>query len=171
LLADVAPDQKNPEMLDVTVRRGGMVGRARLSDIYADPALDIPLRPGDSVILNQVVEHVTVLGAAGVQGQVQVPKRDFNVMEALGEARGLSEDVADPRAVFLMRAQADPAAPPIVYQFDMRRPETVVLARRFIVRDNDAILISSAPFAQTRKVLSAFAQSLTGLRSATLLAQ
>ena len=171
LLADVAPDQKNPEMLGVTVRRGGMVGRARLSDIYANPALDIPLRPGDSVILNQVVEHVTVLGAAGVQGQVQVPKRDFNVMEALGEARGLSEDVADPRAVFLMRAQADPAAPPIVYQFDMRRPETVVLARRFIVRDNDAILISSAPFAQTRKVLSAFAQSLTGLRSATLLAQ
>jgi polysaccharide export outer membrane protein len=169
LLADVAPDQKNPEMLNVTVRRGDTAGTARLSDIYANPDLDIALRPGDSIILRDVVEHVTVLGAAGVQGQVQVPKRDFNVMEALGEARGLNEDAADPRAVFLMRAQADPAAPPIVYQFDMRRPETVLLARRFIVHDNDAILISSAPFAQTRKVLSAFAQSLTGLRSATLM--
>jgi len=171
LLADVAPDQKNPEMLQVTVRRGGTEGTARLSDIYADPALDIALRPGDSIILKEVVQHVTVLGAAGVQGQVQIPKRDFSVMDAIGEARGLSEDTADPRAVFLMRAQADPAAPPLVYQFDLRRPETVVLARRFIVRDNDAILISSAPFAQTRKVLQTFAQSITGLRSATLLAQ
>lgn len=171
LLADVAPDQKNPEMLQVTVRRDGVDGTARLSDIYADPALDIALRPGDSIVLKEIVEHVTVLGAAGAQGQVQIPKRDFNVMEAIGEARGLSEESADPRAVFLLRAQADPAAPPLVYQFDMRRPETVVLARRFIVQDNDAILISSAPFAQTRKVLQSFAQSLSGLRSATLLAQ
>jgi len=171
LLADVAPDQKNPEMLQVTVRRGDSVGTARLSDIYANPALDIALRPNDSIIINQIVENVTVLGAAGVQGQVQIPKRDFSVMDAIGQARGLSEEVADPRAVFLMRAQADPAAPPLVYQFDLRRPETVVLARRFVVRDNDAILISSAPFAQTRKVLQTFAQSITGLRSATLLAQ
>jgi polysaccharide export outer membrane protein len=168
LLADVAPDQKNPEMLEVTVRRGEAEGRARLSDIYANSALDIALRPGDSVILRDVVEHVTVLGAAGVQGQVQVPKRDFNVMDALGEARGLSVEDADPRAVFLLRSQADPGAPPLVYHFDMRRPETIALARRFVVRDNDAIMISSAPFAQTRKVLQAFAQGITGLRSATL---
>jgi len=32
-------------------------------------------------------------------------------------------------------------------------------------------MISGAPFAQTRKVLQTFAQSITGLRSATLLAQ
>jgi len=169
LLADVAPDQKNPEMLQVTVRRGGTEGTARLSDVYTDPALDIALRPGDAVILREIVQHVTVLGAAGVQGQVQIPKRDFSVMDAIGEARGLSQEAADPRAVFLMRAQADPAAPPLVYQFDLRRPDTIVLARRFIVRDNDAIMISSAPFAQTRMVLQSFAQSLSGIRAATLI--
>jgi polysaccharide export outer membrane protein len=169
LLADVAPDQKNPEMLQVTVRRGSSEGTARLSDIYSDPALDIALRPGDAIILREIVQHVTVLGAAGVQGQVQIPKRDFSVMDAIGEARGLSQEAADPRAVFLMRAQADPAAPPLVYQFDLRRPDTIVLARRFVVRDNDAIMISSAPFAQTRMVLQSFAQSLSGLRAATLI--
>ncbi len=170
LLAEVAPNQENPEMLNVTVRRDGAAGTARLSDIYRNPALDIALRPGDSVILSEVVENVTVLGAAGVQGQVRIPERDFSLIEAIGQARGLSDDAADPRAVFVLRAQEVPAAPPLVYQFDMRRPDSIALASRFIIRDDDAILISNAPFTQTRKLLSAFAQSLNTMRSATTVA-
>ena len=46
LLAEVAPSQKLPEMLRVTVRRGDEVGQVRLSDVYRDPRLDIALRPG-----------------------------------------------------------------------------------------------------------------------------
>ena len=164
LLAEVAPSQKNPEMLNVTVRRGGSTGTVRLADIYRNPALDIALRPEDSIIVNEVVENVTVLGSAGVQGQVRIPKRNFSVMDAIGQARGLSEDTADPRAVFLLRANAQ-GGPPLVYHFDMRKPETVAFASRFVVRDNDAVLISSAPFTQTRRMLSAFAQSLSPVRS------
>jgi polysaccharide export outer membrane protein len=170
LLAEVAPDQKNPEMLEVTLRRGDVSGTVRLSDIYSNAALDVPLRPGDSVILKQVDEHVTVLGATGSQGTVQVPKRDYNVIDAIGDAHGLSGDAADPRAVFLIRSQVDPASPPLVYQFDMRNPETIALARRFVVRNNDSILVSSLPFAQTMKVVAAIAQGLTGLRSASMVA-
>lgn len=166
LLAEVAPSQENPEMLKVTVRRDGVIGQARLSDIYSNPALDIALRPGDSIILNEVVENVTVLGAAGIQGQVQIPERGFSLIDAIGQARGLSDEAADPRAVFLMRAQG-PGAPPLVYQLDMRRPDAIALASRLIVRDDDAILISSAPFAQTRKLLSAFSQTLGTVRSTT----
>lgn len=166
LLAEVAPNQKNPEMLNVTLRRDGQAATVRLSDIYKHPALDVALRPGDSVILNEVVQNVTVLGAAGVQGQVRIPERDFSLIQALGEARGLNNDAADPRAVFVLRAQAQPGAPPLVYQFDMRRPGSIALANRFVLRDQDAILISTAPWAQTRLVLSAFAQSMATVRSA-----
>lgn len=166
LLAEVAPSQKNPEMLNVTVRRDDRSATVRLSDIYRNPALDIGLRPGDSVILNEVVENVTVLGAAGVQGQVRIPERDFSLVEALGQARGLNPEAADPRAVFVMRAQAEPGAPPLVYHFDMRRPESIALANRFVLHDDDAVLISSASWAQTRQVLSAFAQSMATVRSA-----
>lgn len=166
LLAEVAPSQKIPEMLDVTVRRGSASGTERLSDIYRTPGLDIALRPGDSVIVSEVVQNVTVLGAAGVQGQVRVTKRGFSLLDAIGQARGLSEEAADPRAVFLMRAAPEAGAPPIAYQIDMRRPEAIALANRFVLRDGDAILISNAPFAQTRKILGAFGQSLSTLRSA-----
>lgn len=167
LLAEVAPNQENAEMLEVTVRREGTSGRVRLSDIYANSALDIALRPGDSIILNRIVENVTVLGAAGIQGQVRIPERRFSLIDAIGQARGLSDDAADPRAVFLMRAQGVNAQRPLVYQLDMRRPDAIALASRFIVQDDDAILISSAPFAQTRKMLSAFAQSLGTVRATT----
>ena len=167
LLAEVAPNQENPEMLQVTVRRDGAVGQSRLSDIYRNPELDIPLRPGDSIILDSLVENVTVLGAAGVQGRVRIPERDFSLIDTIGEARGLSDEAADPRAVFLLRPQVEPGAPPLVYQLDMRRPDAIALATRFVVKDGDAVLISSAPFSQTRKLLSAFSQSLGTVRSAT----
>lgn len=168
LLAEVAPDQKNPEMLAVTVRRDGQTATVRLSDVYDNPKLDIPLRPGDSVILSEVVENVTVLGATGEQGTVQIPKRDFTLVEALGAAKGLSADTADPRAVFVVRLQADPAAPPLVYQVDMRRPETVALANRFIMRPGDSVLVSNASFAQTRQLLLSIAQAMTIGRNAAL---
>ncbi|WP_205480837.1 polysaccharide biosynthesis/export family protein [Sphingomonas arenae] len=167
MLAEVAPNQKNAEMLQVTVRRDNASGQVRLSDIYRDPALNIALQPGDQVILSNVVESVTVLGAAGVQGQVPIARRDFSLMDVIGQARGLSEDAADPRAVFLMRQPENGSGVPTVYQVDMRKPGNIDLANRLVVQDGDAVLISTAPFAQTRKVLSAFSQSLGAVRAAT----
>lgn len=166
LLAEVTPNQKNPEMLNVAVRRNGQVGQVRLTDIYKDPALDIALHPGDSIILNEVIENVTVLGAAGVQGQVRIPERNFTVVDALGQARGLNPEAADPRGVFVMRAQTQPGASPLVYQFDMRRPDAIALANRFVLQNEDAVLISNASWAQTRQVISAFAQGMASVRSA-----
>jgi len=166
LLAEVAPSQKAPEMLSVSVRRDGKSGEVRLSDIYSDARLDIALEPGDSIVLNNVNESITVLGAAGVQGQVPISKRRFSVLDALGQSRGLDPESADPRAVFVMRSETVPGSAPLVYQLDMRNPQAVALAGRFVLRPNDAVLISSAPWAQTRQVITAFAQGLAGVRSA-----
>ena len=152
-------------MLEVTLRREGRTGTVRLADLHRNPALDIALRPGDAIVLNEVIEHVTVLGAAGIQGQVRIAEREYSATDILGQARGLSPDTADPRTVFLIRSEPG-ASTPTVYQFEMRRPETVALAGRFIVRDKDALLISNASFAQTRQILSAISQSLGTVRSA-----
>lgn len=169
LLAEVAPDQKNPEMLAVTVRRDGEAATVRLSDIYDNPKLDIPLRPGDSVILSPVTENVTILGATGVQGTVPIPTRDFTLIEALGSAKGLAPDSADPRAVFVVRAQPNSTAPPLVYQLDMRKPQAVALATRFVMRPNDTVLISNASFVHTRQLLLSIVQAATIGRNAALI--
>lgn len=169
LLAEVAPKGEAPEMLTVSVRRAGQAVTLRLSDVYRNPALDIALRPGDSIVLDEQVENVTVLGAAGVQGQVRISKPDFTLIDALGQARGLNPEAADPRAVFVLRLPEGSGARPLVYQLDMRRPESFALAGRFVLQPDDAVLISSAPWAQTRQVLSAFAQSIATVRSVATL--
>lgn len=165
VLAEIGPKADSPDMLAVTLRRGGESGTVRLADIYQHPDLDIPLRPGDSIVLHGLVENVTVLGAAGIQGQVRISKRDFTLLDALGQARGLNPEAADARAVFVMRQQGT-SGRPLIYQVNFREPEAIALAGRFDLRDGDAVLISSAPWAQTRQVIAAFSQGMASLRSA-----
>ncbi|SAK87636.1 polysaccharide export protein [Caballeronia pedi] len=175
VLGLAAPNQTNPEQLSVTVRRNSVAGSVRLADIYSNPAEDVALRPGDSIVVNDVVERLTVLGAAGVQGRVKLSKRNYSVLDALGDSRGLNDSLANPRAVYLLRRPAlpenvEPAdTRPQVYQFDFTQPGQIVLAGEFVVRDGDAILISDAPFTQVQKLLSTFSATLGTARSVSAL--
>lgn len=176
LLGLAAPDQTNPEQLLVTVRRTGIAGSVRLADVYRDAAADVALRPGDSVIVHNVVERLIVLGAAGVQGRVKLTKRNYSVLDALGDSRGLSDSLANPRAVFLMRrpvvadaASAETGA--TVYQFDFTQPDQIALAGVFVAHDGDVILVSDAPFTQVQKLLSTFSATLGSARSISTLSE
>ncbi|WP_159832699.1 polysaccharide biosynthesis/export family protein [Burkholderia sp. 8Y] len=175
LLSLAAPSQVNPEQLAISVRRQGTEATIRLADVYRHSANDIPLRAGDSIVAHNVVEQVVVLGAAGVQGRVKVPKRDYTLLDALGDSRGLNDALANPRGVYLLR-QAETSererrdARPVVYQFDFTRPEQIALAGQFVVHDGDAVLVSDAPFTQVQKLLSTFSASLGTARSVSALA-
>ena len=171
-LALAAPVQTNPEQLVITLRRGTELASVRLSDIYRNQDNDILLRAGDVITAHEAREYLTVLGAAGNQGRVAISKRNYSVLDALGDARGLDDKTADPRSVFLFtpaKAGVDggPDSLPVVYQFDLTRPEQVALARQFTVREGEAIYISDAPFTQVQKVLSAFRVTMSAGFSAT----
>ncbi|OZI82616.1 polysaccharide biosynthesis/export family protein [Bordetella genomosp. 2] len=171
-LAQAAPVQTNPEQLIISLRRDNQVASVRLSDIYRNQANDILLRPGDVITAYDAREYLTVLGAAGNQGRVAISKRNYSVLDALADARGLDDKLADPRSVFLFtpaKAGVDgkPDMLPVVYQFDLTRPEQVALAREFTVHEGQAIYISDAPFTQVQKVLSAFRVTMSAGFSAT----
>ncbi|GAB1576448.1 polysaccharide biosynthesis/export family protein [Bordetella petrii] len=171
-LAQAAPVQTNPEQLIISLRRNNQVASVRLSDIYRNQDNDILLRPGDVITAYDAREFLTVLGAAGNQGRVAISKRNYSVLDALADARGLDDKLADPRSVFLFtpaKAGVDgkPDMLPVVYQFDLTRPEQVALAREFTVHEGQAIYISDAPFTQVQKVLSAFRVTMSAGFSAT----
>jgi polysaccharide export outer membrane protein len=171
-LALAAPVQTNPEQLVITLRRDNEIASVRLSDIYRNQQNDILLRAGDVITAHDAREYLTVLGAAGNQGRVAISKRNYSVLDALADARGLDDKTADPRSVFLFTpakagAEGAPDRLPIVYQFDLTRPEQVALARQFTVREGEAIYISDAPFTQVQKVLSAFRVTMSAGFSAT----
>jgi polysaccharide export outer membrane protein len=172
ILGVAAPTTANIELATVTVRRDGRNATVRLSDLYDVPQDDIALKGGDMVIVRSAPGAVNVLGAAGVQGRVRITKRNYSVVDAVGDARGLNDSLASPASVYVMQLGAGgnaPAANPRVYHFDFRNPAQIAVAAAFAVQDGDAILISNAPFAQSHKVLSTFSGVLTTARSATAL--
>ena len=171
-LAMAAPVQTNPEQLVISLRRDNKVASVRLADIYNNPDNDVLLRAGDVITAHEAKEYLTVLGAAGNQGRVSISKRNYTVLDALADAKGLDDATADPRSVFLFtpaKAGVDgkPDTVPVVYQFNLTRPEQVAMARQFSVREGEAIYISDATFTQVQKVLSAFRFSMSAGFSAT----
>lgn len=172
-LAIAAPDQKNPEMTQISLRRDGASANIRLSDLYRNAQLDIALRPGDSIVVSEVVESINILGAASVQGQYRIPKRNFNLLDALALARGLDDDKADPRAVFVFKYDAkhskivEADSKSVIYQADLSKPETVFLARQMPIDDGDVIYVGDASLTELKKVVSAINM---GVLSATRVA-
>ncbi|MYZ45587.1 polysaccharide biosynthesis/export family protein [Schauerella aestuarii] len=171
-LALAAPVQTNPEQLVISLRRDNQVASVRLSDLYRNQNNDILLRPGDVITAYDSREYLTVLGAAGNQGRVAISKRNYSVLDALADSKGLDDATADPRSVFLFTpatagAAGKPDLLPVVYQFDLTRPEQIALAREFSVHEGQAIYISDAPFTQVQKVLSAFRVTMSAGFSAT----
>ena len=171
-LALAAPVQTNPEQLVISLRRDNQVASVRLSDLYRNQNNDILLRPGDVITAYDSREYLTVLGAAGNQGRVAISKRNYTVLDALADANGLDDATADPRSVFLFTpatsgAAGKPDMLPVVYQFDLTRPEQIALAREFAVHEGQALYISDAPFTQVQKVLSAFRVTMSAGFSAT----
>ena len=171
-LALAAPVQTNPEQLVISLRRDNQVASVRLSDLYRNQNNDILLRPGDVITAYDSREYLTVLGAAGNQGRVAISKRNYTVLDALADAKGLDDATADPRSVFLFTpatagAAGKPDMLPVVYQFDLTRPEQIALAREFAVHEGQALYISDAPFTQVQKVLSAFRVTMSAGFSAT----
>ncbi|MDF8332084.1 polysaccharide biosynthesis/export family protein [Novosphingobium cyanobacteriorum] len=171
LLSTAAPTPANLELATVTVRRGIQSATVRLADIFEEPADDIQLRRGDVVIVRSAPGTVNVLGAAGLQGRVKIARRNYSVLDAVADARGLNDNLANPRAVFVMRLSevaSGVQTTPRVYNFDFSNPAQMAIASVFALRDGDAIMISNNGFAQTHKVLSAFSGVMSTARSAEL---
>ena len=169
VLGTAAPNPANTEVATVTVRRGGESATVPLSHLYDQPGDDIALRGGDVVIVRGTSGTINVLGAAGLQGRVKITRRDYSLMDAIGDARGLDDNAADPAAVYVMRLGDQLAAgtPPRVYHFNLRNPAQIAVASAFELHNGDAVLISNAQFTQYRKVLSSFSGVISSARSAS----
>lgn len=176
-----------PEQVEVVLRRGGVLGAEMLEDIYADPSLDVPLAPGDAIVLNPIRERFVILGASTTQAEITFPTRRLSLLSALGAAAGLRDFDADPQGVFVLRfedpdtaAALLPGPPPgllqgpgrpVIYRLDLTGPEGVFAAQQFLMRDRDAIVASNAPITELRKVLQLFSTVLTPVQQTTVLTQ
>ena len=163
-----------PSVAIVRVTRGGQTGKIWLEDLYANPSLDIALRAGDRVVVENDTRAFVALGATGAQNRVPFTTQTLSAIEAIATVGGLSTSLADPTGVFVFRNEPAEIANAVlgrndlqgdqrmVYVMDLTQPTGVFEARDFLVRDGDTVYVTEAPFVQWQKTLSA----ITGTASA-----
>ncbi|MEM7507449.1 MAG: polysaccharide biosynthesis/export family protein [Pseudomonadota bacterium] len=167
MIARAGGVSEDPEVTRIKVRRGRIVGEISLQDLYDDPGNDIPIRSGDAVIAERDRRIFTALGAVAGPQTVPFPTRDVSVVRALGIVGGLLDNRADPTGVFIFREEppeianrlmpgADLTGPAkVAYIFDLTQPGAVFLARDFMMRSDDTLYVTTAPFVRWLKILQA----------------
>lgn len=156
-----------PEVALIRVTRGKESGKVWLLDLYANPALDIALRPGDQITVEQDTRKFVALGATGAQSLVPFETQTLSAIEAIATVGGLNTSTADPTGVFVFRNEPAEIANAVlgrtdlvgdqrmIYVLDLTQPTGMFEARDFLIRDGDTVYVTEAPFVQWNKTLSA----------------
>jgi len=164
----------DPETAIVRVTRNGQTGKVWLLDLYEDPRLDIALRPGDQIVIEEDTRAFVALGATGAQNRVPFESQNLSAIEALAIVGGLNTNLADPTGVFVLRNEPAEIANAVlgrkdlvgaqrmVYVLDLTQPTGMFEARDFLIRDGDTVYVTEAPYVQWQKTIGA----LTGTANA-----
>lgn len=151
----------------VHVTRGTRNEKVWLADLYSNPRLDIALRPGDTITVEQDTRAFVALGATGTQNRVPFQTQTLSALEAIATVGGLNTNSADPTGVFVLRNEPEEIANSVlgrsdlqgdqrfVYVLDLTQPTGMFEARDFLIRDGDTLYVTEAPFTQWSKTIGA----------------
>ena len=172
-----------PEIAQVTVIRGTQTGKIWFQDLYRDPRLDIALRGGDRILVEEDTRAFTVVGSANKQARIRFETKDLSALEAIAQVGGLISTSSDPTGVFVYRNEPAEIAGQVlgrsdlsgaqrmVYVLNMTDPNGIFLARDFVIRDGDTVYVTEAPYAQWSKSVSLVVGGLTPLANIATLTQ
>lgn len=153
---------------NVRIDRDGYYTTLPLATVMGDPALNVPINPGDQVLLLPHRRFFYALGAVNRPGKHTYDGGHITLAQTLGRLSGLQDSLAAPRGVFIYRRQAATLTkrllPPgvilpsvalrqVVYRLDMSKPDCFFVADSFEIHPDDIIYVSDAPVADVAKVL------------------
>lgn len=173
MLAQAGGVTIQPEIAEVTVIRGAQQGKVWYNDLFNYPQLDIALRGGDKILVEQDTRTFTALGALGAQSRVPFESQDLSALEAIAQVGGLLSFTSDPTGVFVFRNEPAEIAGQVlgrddlegaqrmVYVLNLTEPNGLFVARDFVIRDEDTLYVTEAPYAQWTKTISLISGGLT----------
>jgi polysaccharide export outer membrane protein len=168
-------------VLDVIARAGGVrsegqdlwvlmerhhkVAIAPFEALVFEPANNIYVQAQDTIYVYREPQTYLAFGATGRQAQISFDQWRLNMGEALAKAGGLLDDHAEPRWVFLYRAERQHVAQeldprcattdgtfvPVIYEVDLRDPPSLFLVTQFPMRNKDIIYISNSRSVESSK--------------------
>ncbi len=162
------------DRMTIQVTRGDTTATMPMQAVVRDARHNIVLRSDDIVTALFQSNSFVVLGAAGKNEEVRFEALGLTLAQALGRLGGLQDMRADPKGVFLFRWESaervgglvplptdSNARVPVVFQVNLKEPETFFAAQQFAMKDGDVIFISNSPASDL--------QRFVGLISSTVL--
>ncbi len=151
----------------VQLTRGRQVMSLPLDMLIKDPLQNIVLHPGDVLTALHQPLSLTVLGATGINRELEFEAQGITLAQALGRVGGLQDQRADAKGVFVFRfeeaevfgVKAGSRTTPngkvaVVYRVDLRDPASFFVAQDFPMRNKDVMYVANAPAAELQKFLT-----------------
>jgi polysaccharide export outer membrane protein len=184
VIAEAGGTSQPLDRMTIEINRGGVVQRMAARDVVRDPRQNIILRSDDVVTALYQPYSFTVMGATGKNDEVHFEGVGLTLAQALGRVGGLQDMRADPRGVFLFRWEkpellgplaqgTQPNADglvPVVYQADLKQPQTYFAAQHFRMRDGDVIYVSNSRVAELQRFLNLLSSSILPVATARTIA-
>ncbi|OCP37912.1 polysaccharide biosynthesis/export family protein [Ensifer sp. LC163] len=166
----------------VTLVRGKKTGTVLLKSIIENPSENIHVKPGDQIFVARDPRRFTILGAVKANQRVEFGANDLNLLEAMGLAGGGADYTLDMKGYFIFRYEEPDVVMsllgqqrfnemlhkgmktdsqgryPIVYRFDMSKPDSLIVGQTFPVKNRDVIYASRHPSVDFGKFLNFVAQ-------------
>lgn len=179
----------------VTLTRGKRTGTLLMSAIIENPTENVGVQPGDEITVIRDPRQFTVLGAVKSDKRVEFGSRDVNLVEAMGLARGPNDNIADVSGFFVFRYEEPEVVSallgasrfnrmlhqgmvadghgryPLVYRFDMSRPDSLLAGQNFAIKHRDIIYASRHPSIDFAKFLAIVGGPLRVANSGASIAQ
>jgi len=168
-----------PEIAQITVIRGKEQGKVWFQDLFSHPELDIALRGGDRILVEADTRSFTALGATSAQARVPFESQTLSALEAIAQVGGLISTSSDPTGVFVFRNEPAEIANQVlgrddlvgaqrmVYVLNLTQPNGLFVARDFVIRDEDTLYVTEAPYAQWTKTISLLVSPISPIASTT----
>lgn len=163
--------------ISIQLTRQDQVVSMPLEAIVKDPRQNIYLNSGDVITIQNQPMNFTVLGASGKNEEIGFESKGISLAQALGRAGGVQDFRADAKGVFIFRFEdpnrltgLTPLASnpqhlidgkfPVIYQIDLKDPQTFFWAQKFMIQNNDMVYISNASSAELNKFIGIVTSSI-----------
>ncbi len=158
-----------PWHYDLVLRRDLSVSRYTVAELQNGG--DFPLKPGDRLMFEHNPKKFVALGALQAAGAFDFPAPKLTLLEALAEAKGLTDSRADRTGVYVFRPAETVEAKHALFLLDMSEPDSLFVANAFAVKPGDALYVSNAPLTDVMKILDPILRAIAIFNFSTTVGQ
>jgi polysaccharide export outer membrane protein len=145
----------------VRITRGNTSVTRTLSQLVNTRSMEADLAPGDRILVLPRQTYFYAFGEVNRPGEQPYDADTMTLAHTLARIQGLSDNHADPAAVFVYRRQ--PAeltrqlspghdGTQVIYRLNLRDPAGFFVSQQFPVLPDDLIYVSEAPISEAAKV-------------------